>query len=142
MVAEDKKEIEPRLNFPAKLKNTLIHTDRLKLKTILDHLIQNAVRFTESGTIELGVKMLIDNKLYVYVLDTGFGIDKDIVNSIIKPFVKGDKAYSERGVGIGLTIIKGLIDLLGGTLSINSTLDTGSEFVIEIPVEFHQVAAE
>ena len=115
------------------LKNTYL-LDGTKINQILNNLIQNAIKFTEKGTIEVGC-MDSNNQLEFYVKDTGIGIEKQHQNKIFDRFeqigVITDKSYS--GTGLGLTICKAFVEQMGGDISIESEKDKGSCFSFNIP---------
>lgn len=112
-----------------------IVSDRHRLGQVLSHLISNAVKFTENGEIELSY-FVKNKKLNIVVRDTGIGIPKNKQRSIFERFAKvttnKEKLYG--GTGIGLTISKGIIKLLKGTINVNSAPNEGATFTIKIPV--------
>jgi len=116
----------------------VIQTDFIRLKQILNNLINNSVKFTDDGTIEFGC-YFIDNEKYIefYVKDTGCGIPKDKLECIFNRFEQVDSEYQTRnygGAGLGLSIVRGLIKILGGTIKVESVLGAGSTFYFTIPV--------
>lgn len=112
-----------------------IVSDRHRLNQVLNHLISNAVKFTDNGEIEIGYKVL-DSQLALFVRDTGVGIPKNKYNTIFDRFTKvnSDKNRLFGGTGIGLTISKGLVNLMGGTIEVSSELGKGSTFTIKLPL--------
>lgn len=112
-----------------------IVSDRHRLNQVLNHLISNAVKFTDNGEIEIGYKVL-DSQLAIFVRDTGIGIPKNKYNTIFDRFTKinSDKSRLFGGTGIGLTISKGLVKLMGGTIEVSSELGKGSTFTIKLPL--------
>jgi signal transduction histidine kinase/ligand-binding sensor domain-containing protein/CheY-like chemotaxis protein len=114
----------------------VLDTDKLRLKQVINNLIQNALKFTPSGSIEFGVKEINDDVTF-FVKDTGIGIDQNIGNSIFERFQKiesKDQIYS--GTGLGLAICKSLVELWGGTIWYKSELDKGATFYFTHPVSF------
>ncbi|MBX3042506.1 MAG: transporter substrate-binding domain-containing protein [Candidatus Kapabacteria bacterium] len=113
-----------------------IRTDRIKLESIINNLINNAIKFTNEGTIsiEYGV---VDSKLYISVSDTGIGIPKDKQYMIFESFIQGDTGLSRpyEGSGLGLSIVKYYVDIIGGKISLDSKPGIGSKFTIELPRE-------
>lgn len=108
--------------------------DYIKLKTILNHLIENAIKFTSSGTVSVDVSFE-NNNLVFAISDTGIGIPKEKQDSIFEPFIQGDTSNSRNyeGTGLGLTIVKGYINLLQGSIDLKSTPGQGTRFLIRIP---------
>lgn len=100
---------------------------------MLNHLISNAVKFTDEGEIEIGYK-LENNNLVIFVRDTGIGIPKDKLGTIFTRFTKvnNDKNRLFGGTGIGLTISKGLMKLMGGKIEVESEFGKGSTFWLKI----------
>jgi len=111
-------------------------SDRLRLNQVMNHLISNAIKFTDKGEIEIGYKVS-DNVFKIFVRDTGIGIPHNKINSIFERFTKvnSNKNRLYGGTGIGLTISRGLMKLLGGTVLVESELGKGSTFWIEIPLQ-------
>jgi signal transduction histidine kinase len=130
------KEIELVWDYPADLPN--IETDGSKLRQILQNLINNAIKFTESGTITTSVRYLSDvKKIEFVVADTGIGIPRDETPYIFERFhqVDSSQTRSFEGVGLGLYIVKEFTAMLGGKITVESELDKGSTFTLTIPAE-------
>lgn len=111
-------------------KNLLLNTDKSKLEQILNNLITNAVKFTESGAVKLTIVLQNNLDLNFSVSDTGIGISEENQKIIFSEFRQIDSGSSRKygGAGLGLTITKRYVELLGGALSLNSQLSKGSEF--------------
>lgn len=111
--------------------------DALRLNQILTNLIGNAVKFTEKGKVNLDIKLLEINdqqcRLRLKISDTGCGIPEHKLNSVFDSFeqVENNKRRFE-GTGLGLTIVKQLVELQGGTIHVNSRLNEGSDFIVEM----------
>ena len=134
------KEIKLILNLDESLKTSIV-SDAFRLRQIISNLLGNAYKFTDKGTITLTGKVIeknMFNHLILQISDTGIGISKEKQELIFKEFTQAendtDKKYG--GYGLGLTITKKLTELLGGTIFLNSEIDKGSSFILEIPVEF------
>lgn len=115
--------------------------DSNKISQILGNLIQNSIKFTEEGFVSVNAEgSLNDNKLYLSlrVKDTGTGIPEDKVGRIFDPFTQGDASYtrSHGGSGLGLSIVKKSLDILGGTIEVSSKPNYGSEFSVKLPVNY------
>lgn len=111
-----------------------IISDRTKLVKILSNLIENAIKFTYSGSIEIGCK-IIRNKLNIYVKDTGIGISEENKSLIFERFSQGENELSQKqgGLGLGLSISKENAELLGGSIKLDSEIGKGSTFTLVIP---------
>ncbi|MHC1779882.1 MAG: ATP-binding protein [Bacteroidales bacterium] len=106
-----------------------ICTDISKLNAILSNLVNNAIKYSISGTIELGYKINQSDILF-YVKDQGIGIDQKIIGQIFERFIQGDSSLKKSydGVGLGLAIAKAYVMLLGGKMWVESEPDVGSAF--------------
>jgi CheY-like chemotaxis protein len=97
--------------------------------------MNNAIKFTEKGSINYGY-IISENEIEFFVKDTGIGIGKESVNSIFDHFVKEDRGPTKlsEGSGLGLSIAKGMIDILGGTMRVETELEVGSCFIFTLPL--------
>ena len=113
----------------------VILTDIIKFKQIFINLIQNALKYTERGSVQFGFEKIEDNNLLFFVSDTGKGIPKDKYHKIFERFMQIDtsQASIREGLGLGLAIVKGLVTLLGGKIWVKSEIGQGSEFYFTIP---------
>jgi PAS domain S-box-containing protein len=127
---------ELRLSFTTALPNekSFIQTDRNKLTQVLTNLIKNSLKFTKDGSINFGYE-LVDDYLEFYVKDTGVGIPADQTEIIFEQFRQGSisltRAYE--GAGLGLSISKAFVEMLGGTIWVETKLGQGSVFYFRIP---------
>ncbi len=114
-------------------------SDRIRLRQCLVNLIGNALKFTRKGHVYLKVSS-DEDKLRFDVEDTGIGVDPEIQELIFEPFQQADSTTTKTfgGTGLGLSITKQLIELLGGTISLDSTLGKGSTFSICLPLDNHK----
>ena len=112
------------------------HSDPVRIRQILYNLMTNALKFTSSGSVTLGVKKE-NNDIKIYVSDTGCGIHPEKLDRIFKRFSQADDTLSRRfeGAGLGLAISKELVSLLGGSLHVKSEVDKGSTFWINMPLK-------
>jgi len=113
----------------------IIFSDEYKLKQILLNFISNAEKFTHFGTIELGYYIGETNQLIMFVKDSGIGIGKEQQSIIFERFRQAEENLTRKygGSGLGLAICKGLTQLLGGSISVESTPGAGSTFSISLP---------
>jgi len=136
LIQKLKGHIKLELEMPGSLEDSFfINTDEQRLKQILNNLISNAVKYSDKGCITFGYKVL-ENKLYFFVKDTGFGITKENLSQIFERFVQFSQQYvsKQEGTGLGLSISKNLVAMLGGELMVESTWQKGSVFYFEIPL--------
>jgi CheY-like chemotaxis protein len=115
-----------------------IKTDKEKLYAILFNLIKNAIKYTNTGTIEFGYRKNIHResaRLEFYVKDTGIGIPEDRQKAIFERFVQADLTdkHAYQGAGLGLSISKAFVEMLGGEIWVESSPGSGSAFYFTIP---------
>lgn len=143
-------QVIKRYEVPAQEKNITIHwndgtagSETLVLATpegldrIFNNLVSNAIKYTPAGG---GVKILLSskgNEAQVIVEDTGIGIPEEAMGSLFEEFYRAPnaKALEREGTGLGLTIVKDLVERFGGRISLQSTVDIGTQFTIILPVE-------
>ena len=110
----------------------LIFTDPAKLKVIIKNLIGNAIKFTNEGQITVEAQLHAGG-VEIRVVDTGIGISQDSLSIIFEPFQQLDAARGQ-GTGLGLHIVKRLLALLGGSITVESEIGRGSTFCVWVPV--------
>jgi signal transduction histidine kinase len=125
------------LIFDTDVEEKVMACDAEMIERIMLNLLSNAVKYTEkNGYIKVTIK---DNKdcLRVSVRDTGVGIPEDKRDVIFERFAQGDKQFTRRceGSGIGLSLVKSIVELHGGRIWVNSTVGKGSDFVFELPFQ-------
>jgi signal transduction histidine kinase len=121
-------------DYPAPL--PIVVSDPGKLKIILQNLINNALKFTEAGEIRVSARHNPNYQRMVFtVSDTGIGIAPDKLPFVFDKFWQVDSARTrtQSGIGMGLYIVKAFTELLGGSVTVSSTLDNGTAFRIELP---------
>ncbi|MFT7155752.1 MAG: PAS domain S-box-containing protein [Parvicella sp.] len=115
--------------------DSFIETDTNKLVQIISNLLENAIKFTKNGAIEFGYS-LSKSELKFYVKDSGVGIEIEEQENIFIRFAQGKLEQTHNhGVGLGLSIVQGLIKLLGGDVWLDSQVGVGSTFFFTIPYE-------
>lgn len=136
-VIAERKEIEIHVDIPPQM--PLLLTDRRKLTQIIDNLLSNAVKFTDQGCVEVAVTRRKDDMLEVTVSDTGIGMEPQELAHIFDPFRQLDASTTRRhqGTGLGLTLVKKLLEIQNGTIEVQSSPSKGSRFTFRLPfVEF------
>ena len=123
-------EVELLLDLPST--DTIITTDPLRLKQVINNLINNAIKFTSKGAITLGYRQNND-QVSIFVKDTGTGIDEDKINRIFERFYKGDNFV--QGTGLGLAISHTIVEHLKGTITVTTEIGKGSHFTIQHPIK-------
>jgi signal transduction histidine kinase/ligand-binding sensor domain-containing protein/ActR/RegA family two-component response regulator len=123
--------------------SSMVIGDRGRLVQVLANLVNNAVKYTDSGTVSVSVTASPDaesadaEKYSFAVADTGIGISDENLSRIFESFTQLDAGYTKpnRGVGLGLAIVKELVDVMGGSVEVRSELGSGSTFTLKIPLE-------
>jgi len=120
------------------LKDAVIKTDREKIYAILTNLVKNAIKYTNEGFIEYGYRLNTDSKpaeLEFFVKDTGIGVPKDQQEAIFERFIQADVTakMAYQGAGLGLSISKAYVEILGGKIWVESQEGKGSTFYFSIP---------
>ena len=125
----------------------VLYGDLNKVKQIISNLLSNAIKYTESGRVDL--KVVVENtdkicNLEIMVKDTGRGIKEEQLSHLFTKFdrLEADKNTSIEGTGLGLAITKSLVEMLGGTINVESTYGVGSVFTVTIPEEISDVILE
>lgn len=135
------KEVQLVWSYPADLPS--VQCDRAKLSRILENLIDNAIKFTERGTIGIVARYLQREKmLQVKVLDTGEGIPQEQIPKIFERFQQlSGGATLHGGVGLGLYLVKKYVEVLGGQIQVNSRIGESSSFTLLIPAPLDTATA-
>ncbi len=121
------------LGFTYVFDNVRISSDLMKVKQICINLVSNAIKYTMAGDVTMQMKYM-DGQLCIQVRDSGAGIPDDKLTEIYKPFtrVENNNALAH-GTGLGMYVVKGLVDLLGGSVNIESTVGKGTNVRVAIP---------
>jgi two-component system CheB/CheR fusion protein len=130
---KNKEHIHFTINVPSEEKELLMMSDPLRLQQVLSNLLNNALKFSDDGTIEFGYR-LDRNEIVFYVKDEGIGISEERIVQIFERFEHLEDAIKKyEGTGLGLSLSKGIIELLGGTLSVETQIGEGSTFTFRVP---------
>ncbi|WP_243425530.1 sensor histidine kinase [Clostridium paridis] len=137
-VEEYIKDIEVKVIFNSKLKEKIIAADPEKIENIILNILSNAVKFTKSGG---GGKIIVnvfekEESIFISIEDTGIGIPEDKLDMIFEKFTQVNKSLTRNheGSGMGLALVKSLVDKHNGRITVKSSLGVGSEFIIELPI--------
>ena len=135
------KAVSSGLNFRITFENPIpetITTDPTRLRQILINLLGNAIKFTDSGSVELRIKTIHPENASAFlqfsVIDTGIGIAEDALAQIYQPFTQADNSTTRKygGTGLGLAITKRLVAMLGGTIQVTSARGVGTTFTFTV----------
>ncbi|MBI3783960.1 MAG: hypothetical protein HY270_11215 [Deltaproteobacteria bacterium] len=120
----------------------VLRTDPTKLKLVLKNIVSNALKFTEKGAVTVRARSQPDG-VEVEVTDTGIGIAPESVPKIFEAFTQADSSMTRRygGVGLGLYIVRQLLELLQGTIAVSSAVGQGATFRIRLPIAVQAPAA-
>ncbi|MGQ7871217.1 PAS domain S-box protein [Sunxiuqinia sp. sy24] len=135
LVEHEKTNIQFRCLAP---KGTLqLRTDKVRFNQIFMNLLSNAVKFTVEGDIQFGIAEQSDQMISFFVSDTGIGINKEIQASIFDRFRQADDSLTRiyGGSGLGLSISKKIVDLMGGDIQLKSEVGQGTTFTFRIPID-------
>ncbi len=144
---ENKGHLEIKVKYPDH-RGLVVFTDPGRLQQLISNLISNSIKYTEKGWIELGYQFTADQKIEFFVKDTGIGISRDLQKKLFgKTGEEDQNSGKTEGPGLGLTIAKNLIKLMGGKIWVESELGQGSTFSFTIPFEevpetYHLMAPE
>ncbi len=141
------KNIALTMSIDRRIPDTLLG-DANRLRQIIMNLLGNSLKFTEAGSVKLNVRLLkkegIDYQVQFDVIDTGIGIPSDRLQVLFQPFQQGDSSITRRygGTGLGLVISKRLCEMMGGTISVESTVGEGSKFSFIINLRVSMLAID
>lgn len=130
----DAKGMRLSINTPLPTEEAVLKTDREKVFAILTNLVKNAIKYSNKGTIEFGYNKR-DKYLEFYVKDTGIGIPNDKQHVIFERFMQADipTEWTQQGAGLGLSITKAYLEMLGGKIRVESQEGVGSTFYFTLP---------
>lgn len=131
----DKANIELKLILSDQATDLKIETDAHRLRQVFNNLLTNSLKFIDEGFIEFGYSSVTPENIQFYVKDTGVGIGADKKEKIFEQYGQDKNIYSrnKEGTGLGLAISKSFVELLGGSIWVDSELDEGSTFYFTIP---------
>lgn len=127
---------------------TKLRGDAAHLRQVLLNLLSNAIKFTAEGEVVVRVSQVSSQgdecRLRFSVSDTGVGLSEEVVKRLFRPFTQADSSIGQRygGTGLGLSIAKMLVELMGGTIGVNSAQEKGATFWFEVPLSFSKEPAD
>ncbi|MEE4197285.1 MAG: LytS/YhcK type 5TM receptor domain-containing protein [Bacteroidales bacterium] len=122
-------------NSAKELTATIIKTDPIRLKQVLDNLLSNAIKYSDQGTIEVSFSLDPQKeKIFFTVKDQGIGISSLDLSMIFDRFMQSDNRKFKEGTGLGLAICKGILNLMNGDIGVRSELGQGSVFWFSLPL--------
>ena len=134
-----------RLTFPTATRELFVHADRTRVKQVLINLLSNAIKYNNTGgAVEVASEALPAGRIRVSFRDTGRGLSVEEIAQLFQPFNRlGQESGPEEGTGIGLVVSKRLVELMGGSIGVESEVGVGSVFWIELnEAAPHQLDAE
>lgn len=140
-----KGNLELKLNLPDREKEEYVFADDSRLRQVLSNIINNAIKFTSKGFIEIGYYQIPNaREIMFFVRDTGIGIPEDKLEVIFNRFeqVKDERIEKNEGTGLGLSISKRIIELLGGEIAVESVVGEGSYFYFTLKLVPNELETE
>jgi len=122
--------------FPSRLVG-----DEARIQQILFNLVGNALKFTEKGGVQVSWSLYAgddtEQQVRITVQDTGIGMEQEVLQELFKPFVQAENSYTRKyqGAGLGLSIVKRLVELMHGNISVKSVPGQGSTFYVDLPLK-------
>ena len=114
--------------------SVLCRSDAFRIKQIVNNLVGNAIKYTDKGEVRVGVS-IANRQLIISVKDTGCGMTPDELQTVFNAFTRLPGAQGKEGVGLGLTITREIVTLLGGEINVQSAKGKGSTFTVSLPVK-------
>jgi signal transduction histidine kinase len=121
----------------ASLSSDTLTTDPIHLKQVLTNLVGNAIKFTDRGSVSIRLYQMEESCWGIEVIDTGPGIEADRMPVLFEAFSLAGSDYATRtfqGIGLGLTVAKRLIELMDGSISVESQVGAGTKVIVEFPL--------
>jgi len=115
------------------LQEVSITSDQELLNQVWVNLLQNAIKFSHDGS-DIEVRILRESNAVVEIQDHGCGMTKEAQSRIFDKFYQADKSRKQEGVGLGLSLVKRIVDMMGGVISVTSAVNKGATFRVELPV--------
>jgi PAS domain S-box-containing protein len=129
-----------KLEFPKGENELMVKADHTRLKQVLINLLSNAIKYNkEQGEVKVSCHASTPERLRICVQDTGRGLSAEKISQLFQPFNRlGQEHGKEEGTGIGLVVTKKLVELMGGKIGVESVVDEGSQFWIDLDIATHE----
>ena len=113
-----------------------IYSDPARLRQVIDNLLTNAIKYTERGGVSINAELMQEKGLLrLEISDTGVGIDPDEISRLFEPFYRSPQtAGMAEGSGLGLAVVRSLVDLMGGSIRVDSRVGQGTSVIVEVPI--------
>lgn len=125
---------EKNIEFDMDLDKIYINADENLLDQVFINIIDNAIKFSYEDSIICVNIQNYNSYINIEILDNGIGISKENIKRVFDRFYQGDESRSKQGSGLGLSIVKKIVDIQGGNISIDSELGKGTKFIVRIPI--------
>ena len=125
------------LNLNVEIENSFINSDEYAVNQIFANLIDNAIKYTEKGKVDIVLQGNEKNQFVVKVSDTGIGISNEYIDKLFEPFSQEEQGYTRRfeGNGLGMALVKKYCDLIDAEISVESEKNKGTTFTVILPKE-------
>jgi len=136
MIARENKSIRVQLEHAFDDNHDQILVDKKRLQQVMSNMAENAVKFTKEGEVKIGYQLNTENMLEFYVEDTGIGIAEEKRQLIFEHFRQADESMNRQygGIGLGLSIVEGIVEAMGGNVTLASRPNEGSLFKFTLPL--------
>ena len=124
---------QKEIGWQLDLQEVSITSDQELLNQVWVNLLQNAIKFSHDGS-DIEVRILREGNAVVEIQDHGCGMTKEAQSRIFDKFYQADKSRKQEGVGLGLSLVKRIVDMMGGVISVTSAVNEGATFRVELPV--------
>lgn len=121
------------IELEIELEDAMITSSKDLLELVWLNLLSNAIKFTDRGGM-ISVRLSVGSDYAVTIRDTGVGMSEETIEHIFDKFYQGDKSRSDLGNGLGLALVRQVLDILGGSISVKSEPNRGSEFTVRLPI--------
>lgn len=130
-----KKWLDKKIEFSGEFSPTMYFGNKEMMQHLWINLLDNAIKYTPVGG-EISAEVYTENSnIVVKIADTGEGISEETLKYMFEPYFQGDSSHSQQGLGLGLSIAKRIVELCGGTITVQSKISVGSTFTVILPIK-------